>query len=290
MKKKILSGLLVLSAAFAASLAFVSGCADTCTFPTHWTYAEVLTWGDLDTDYATCGTGTAQSPINIDTTDINFSVSGTAAATALTTNYSPATDGTWSVVNNGHTVEIVYPAGSTMTINGTTYELKQFHFHTTSEHTIDGNSYAMEMHLVHTNATTGNNAVIGVLLDDLTNTNDPFLTSLLSAMTASGVGASTGGWATTTDTPEDDAVCSHTEVDGVGTVDVTNIVSGSGFYQYSGSLTTPPCTENVENWIVLDSKMPVSIATVANFLSAVGGSLTNRPVQPLNGRAVTLYN
>jgi carbonic anhydrase len=43
-----------------------------------------------------------------------------------------------SITNNGHTVQANVPAGATLEIDGLTYNLLQFHFHTPSEHTLNG--------------------------------------------------------------------------------------------------------------------------------------------------------
>lgn len=69
------------------------------------------------------------------------------------------------VVNNGHTVQINYPQGSTLTINNQEYALRQFHFHTPSEHQVDEEAYAMELHLVHQKE-AGKLAVVGVLIEE----------------------------------------------------------------------------------------------------------------------------
>ncbi len=67
------------------------------------------------------------------------------------------------VINNGHTIQVDYPPGSYIKINGEIYQLLQFHFHTPSEHTVARNAYGMELH-VHQNQ-AGNFTVFGVLID-----------------------------------------------------------------------------------------------------------------------------
>ncbi|MFL5514248.1 MAG: carbonic anhydrase family protein, partial [Gemmatimonadales bacterium] len=68
-----------------------------------------------------------------------------------------------SVVNNGHTIQVAYDPGSSLEIEGTRYQLIQFHFHTPSEHTFAGKHAPAELHLVHRSG-DGRLAVIGVLL------------------------------------------------------------------------------------------------------------------------------
>ena len=105
----------------------------------------------------------AQSPIDIldpasaNLTDIQF-------------NYQPIA---LTIRNNGHTVQVDYAAGSSITVDGTEYMLKQFHFHHPSEHTVEGVVYPMEMHLVHADA-DGNLAVVGVLIKEGTEDNRRF--------------------------------------------------------------------------------------------------------------------
>src|SRR5579859_3767318 len=122
----------------------------------HWTYEGSEgsgNWGKLDDRFAVCSTGRAQSPINltkaqhIPLTDIKF-------------DYKPSK---LNIFNNGHTIQVNYDAGSSITYNEIQYNLVQFHFHHPSEHTIDGQSFAMELHFVHSNA-SGDLAVVAVMI------------------------------------------------------------------------------------------------------------------------------
>ena len=69
------------------------------------------------------------------------------------------------VIDHGHTIQVHYDQGSTLRIGETLYELKQFHFHAPSEHTVDGRHFPMEMHLVHQSA-TGELAALGVFIEE----------------------------------------------------------------------------------------------------------------------------
>lgn len=124
----------------------------------HWTYEGEDGpdhWGELSADYETCASGHSQSPVDVANPD-------PADLANITFNYRPAP---LEIVNNGHTVQVNYPVGSSITVDGTNYELLQFHFHAPSEHHVDGTSAAAELHLVHRDA-DGALAVIGVLLTE----------------------------------------------------------------------------------------------------------------------------
>ena len=126
------------------------------TSPPHWTYEGEqgpAHWGELDTTYAVCGTGKSQSPIDVaspseqDLTNISF-------------HYRPSAV---NILNNGHTVQVNYDAGSYIELDNVRYDVVQFHYHAPSEHTVDGESFPAELHIVHRNA-DGNLAVVGILL------------------------------------------------------------------------------------------------------------------------------
>ena len=88
-------------------------------------------WGDLSSGYATCKAGTLQSPINIEDAK-------PAGLPPIHFDYqlSPL-----EIVNNGHTVQINYAAGSSVTIGGKRYAVVQFHFHHPSEEEIAGRRF-----------------------------------------------------------------------------------------------------------------------------------------------------
>lgn len=139
------------------------------------------------------------------------------------------------VSNLGHTVEVEYDPGSTLEYDGVVHELVQFHFHTPSEHLLDGVTYPMEMHLVHRErGQTGRFVVIGVLFKE--GKANPLVDTLVGDAPRA-VGA---------------------VVDADRPVDVRTILEpGSGYFHYSGSLTTPPYTEAVR-WMVLDHVLEAS--------------------------------
>jgi carbonic anhydrase len=160
-------------------------------------------------------------------------------------------------------VQADYAPGSFITVDDETYMLAQFHYHAPSEHVVDGQSFAAELHLVHTN---GNRlAVIGVLLqegegDETNPAYQPFIANLPAKKIDP--------------TPTGD------EIDAVALL--PNLQTT---YRYSGSLTTPPCTEGV-TWLVMTEPVHLSAAQLAD-LKALFKEGNNRPPQPLNDRPVT---
>ena len=130
-------------------------------------------WAELSEEYATCAAGGRQSPVDIagyetgDAAPISFSYSGDAE----------------SVRNDGRFVHVDYAAGNTLTVGQRTFALKSAHFHSPSEHLIDGASFAAEMHLVHADA-DGNLAVVGVLFRS--GTPSPVAQEILDAAPAVG--------------------------------------------------------------------------------------------------------
>ncbi|XP_071723231.1 alpha carbonic anhydrase 7-like [Rutidosis leptorrhynchoides] len=170
--------------------------------------------------------------------------------------------------NTGHNIMLKWESGAgSIVLSGTEYQLQQIHWHSPSEHVLKGIRYNMEAHLVH-KSRDGKVAVISILYKF--GQPDPFLASLENHLKA---------------------VTDKTGAETV--VGVTNPMSihmeSPGFYRYIGSLTTPPCTENVI-WTILTQVRTVSreqedlIRIAANDESGTNA----RPLQPLNGRLVTL--
>ncbi len=222
----------------------------------HWTYEGEegpAHWGGLDSRFALCASGQSQSPIDIlapasqNLPDIQF-------------NYQPSA---LTILNNGHTVQVNYDAGSSITIDGTEYALKQFHFHHPSEHTIEGVTYPMEMHLVHADA-NGNLAVVGIMIKE-GEADNAALAPVFENMPTQKADAQT-----------------IADV----TVNAADMLPDSHlYYGYSGSLTTPPCSENVK-WMVLTTPITLSVEQIEKFAGAF--ELDARPVQPLNGRDLSV--
>jgi carbonic anhydrase len=165
-----------------------------------------------------------------------------------------------NLVNNGHAIQQDYEKGSLMEVDGKGYDLKQFHIHSASEHTVDGKRYDMEIHLVHKNEHEVI-AVVGILLQQGQENN--FLKRFWSRMPKK-----------PGERAQDKSVQIH----------VQNLLPGNlSCYVYDGSLTTPPCTEGVK-WYVMSHPVELSASQLEEFRKLYKG--TYRPVQPLNGREI----
>ena len=218
----------------------------------HWAYEGEegpSHWGELDPVYELCGKGKNQSPINV------ASPSEQALAN-ITFHYQPSEV---NILNNGHTVQVNYDAGSYVELDDIRYDVVQFHYHVPSEHEIDGKSFPAELHIVHKSA-DGKLAVVGLLLQEgsANAAFDPFLENLP---------------AETSDVK--DAGVKINALDFLPAIQTT--------YRYSGSLTTPPCSEGV-SWLVITTPVELSSAQLGKLESLFEGN--NRPVQPLNGRSL----
>ncbi|WP_421264279.1 carbonic anhydrase [Aeromonas veronii] len=218
----------------------------------HWEYsgeAGPAHWAKLTPEFGQCA-GSNQSPVNL---------SGLVEAklAPLVLHYKAGGN---TVVNNGHTVQVGYAPGSTLQLDGTRFELKQFHFHAPSENLIEGKSYPLEGHLVHV-SDKGEIAVVAVMFE--AGKANPVLAAAWSALPAK-----------------------------VGEIQALKVPLSAeqllpenrDYYRFSGSLTTPPCSEGVR-WLVMKQPVEVSQAQIDAF-KAVMHHPNNRPVQPLNGRVV----
>ena len=164
--------------------------------------------------------------------------------------------------NNGHTIQQTIKPGSFLKLpsRNLVAELKQFHFHSPSEHTIAGKSYAMEMHFVHADQ-DGGFLVVGVLIQE--GEEHPVLNQLWSFM------------------PQNPGETSQQAV----RIEETNLLPDTReYFSYSGSLTTPPCSEGVK-WIVIKTPIEASARQIEIFKERVGEA-TNRPIQPHNARLI----
>jgi carbonic anhydrase len=230
-------------------------------------------WGALNPEWRACAEGRNQSPIDLGgfvdaklpRLDLTYSSVGVAILNnghAIQVNYAKGSqlhaDGH---VHAPYASMVHYAPGSSLKHDGRTFELKQFHFHAPSEHTLNGKSFPMEMHLVHADA-DGHLAVVGVLMAEGPADN-PVVAKLWAQM------------------PVKAGDKSSLEAK----VNVADLLPKSkDYYRYSGSLTTPPCSEGVR-WYVLKQSIPVSKRQIEAFRKAVG-SANNRPPQPVNARAV----
>ncbi|MDH3623624.1 MAG: carbonic anhydrase family protein [Myxococcales bacterium] len=170
------------------------------------------------------------------------------------------------LANKGHTIELDFPRGSTIALDGREYALKQVHFHTPSEHQIDGITYPMELHVVNSiEPKTPNEPPRYLVLSFLyrMGDEDPFIASFLSQVP----------------TEEGVAVLAPRQVH----VTLVDRALDFHFYHYRGSLTTPPFTETVE-WLIAKEIQQASPEQVRRINQIEGDNA--RHVQPLYGRAV----
>jgi carbonic anhydrase len=219
----------------------------------HWTYSGKEGpehWGKLSPEFATCDIGRNQSPINIDET-MRASPKPIRGIQKF-----PAKE----IFNNGHTVQVNFKTGNMLVLDSAPYQMKQVHFHAPSENTIKGKSYPLEAHFVHADA-KGNLAVIGVMFNE--GKANAGLTKLWPQMSDK----------------ESKPVALKTRV-----TPAEMMPENRAYYRFSGSLTTPPCSEGVR-WILLKTPMTASKEQIEAFEKAVHHQ-NNRPVQPLNGRVV----
>ncbi len=221
----------------------------------HWSYQGEngpQAWGQLKPEFNLCATGKRQSPINIDE-----SLTLQGPAEPLQFNYQPSSA---SVVNNGHTIQVDLRGDNSVTVRGSRYQLMQFHFHAPSEENVNGQGTAMVAHLMHKNA-EGQLAVVSVLLQ--AGAANALIHKVWTYM------------------PLD----AHDRV-GIpaGLIDVNELLpTDQRYYQFMGSLTTPPCSEGVL-WLVLKQASPVSPAQIRLFTQLFPHNV--RPLQPVNGRPV----
>ena len=218
-------------------------------------------WGKLSEDFAACN-GDSQSPIDVPSAESQEP----AVVGAVTAEYGTSS---LKMVDTGFGIQVNVDEGTgSFMYGGTTYKVAQFHFHTPSEHSVDGKLADAAVHFVHL-ADDGTALVRGFLLNidaDAEESGESFLT--VTADNAEKV------WGSGTQVAVENA-----------SVDLTFLNDSMTWWNYSGSLTTPGCNEIV-TWILHTE--PISISQ-ADF-DAIKGNTgdTNRPVQPLNDRELHL--
>nr|WP_315246395.1 carbonic anhydrase family protein [uncultured Albidiferax sp.] len=209
-------------------------------------------WARLSPDFNLCAQGTRQSPIAIDETN---TLQGPAEP--LHIRYQPSSA---MVLNNGRTIQVDVVGDNTLAVRGVSYKLYQIVFHHPSEERVNGRTFAMVAHLVHRDV-DGQLAVVAVLLDP------GQANTLINKV-----------W---TYMPLD--VGDRVRMP-AGLLDLNELLpQDQRYYQFMGSLTTPPCSEGVL-WMVL--KQPVQISPEQLRLFSQLYPANARPVQPLNGRVV----
>ena len=218
----------------------------------HWTYSGEegpAHWGDLSPAFKACSTGRNQSPVNL---------TGFVESELKPLDIAYKAGGN-KVINNSHSVMVSYQKGSVLKVDGIDFELKQFHFHAPSENKINGKSYPMEAHLVHMDKDK-NLAVVAVMFEE--GAANPMLEKVFAVMPQK---------------PGGKDLAQAISVEGI-------LPKERDYYRFNGSLTTPPCSEGVR-WMVLKKPMTASKEQIEKFAHVMHHA-NNRPVQPLNARAV----
>jgi carbonic anhydrase len=218
----------------------------------HWGYTgegAPERWAELSPEFRTCATGTRQSPIDIregirvDLEKIDF-------------NYQPSR---FSVLDNGHTIQVNVAAGNTLGVMGRRFELLQFHFHKPSEERINGKLFDMVAHLVHRDA-QGKLAVVAVLLEQ--GRAQPLVQTIWNNLPLE----------------------KGEDLPAPGSLDLNQLLpEDRAYFTYMGSLTTPPCSEGVL-WMVM--RQPVQVS--AEQLNIFGRlyPMNARPLQAGSGRLI----
>jgi len=218
-----------------------------------WSYQGLTgpsRWGSLHESFSTCTLGRAQSPV-----DLTDSPPQPLSIVGFNYSFTPL-----RIVNNGHTIQVNNGAPNSIVADGIVYSLREFHFHTPSEHTVNGQHAPMELHLVHADP-QGRLAMVGVLIQE----GEP--NAALEPV-----------WSNLPTQPGQEIR------DSVVVLDLAALLPDTAqFYRYMGSMTIPPCTEGVK-WIVLRSPITLDGVQIGSFRAIV--SENARPVQPLNGRTV----
>jgi carbonic anhydrase len=210
-------------------------------------------WGELTQDWAVCGNGRYQSPINL-----TGGVSANLGSIKADIKSSPLKFGL-----DGPTFAVPYQPGSTLSMNGTRYELQQFHFHHRSEHTVDGKYYPLEAHLVlRSEGSDHNDAVMGVFIE--AGSENAMLNQFWNQLPRS----------------------NQKPVNPVP-VNVGDLLpKQSAYFMYEGSMTTPGCPQGVR-WFVIEQPVQAAQAQIDKFIADfTEGKTNNRPIQPTYGRAI----
>jgi carbonic anhydrase len=223
---------------------------------THWTYegeSGPANWSKINVDWAMCGNGRRQSPIDIrDGIKVDLE--------QITFDYHPSS---FNEIDNGHTIQVTVGGGNFITVGNQTYELQQFHFHRPSEERINGKGTEMVIHLVHKSA-EGKLAIVAVLLER-------------------------GKQHGLIQTVWNNLPLEKNELVAPSIVlDLNEVLPARReYYTYMGSLSEPPCTEGVL-WLVMKQPMQASPAQMALFSRLY--PLNARPVQQGYGRMVKESN
>ncbi|NIH07137.1 carbonic anhydrase family protein [Providencia rettgeri] len=218
-----------------------------------WTYeggSAPEHWGELSEEFKVCQSGFNQSPINIED-----AIDGKLKPLKINIHTHAQ-----KIINNGHSIQINVNDDDDFSIDGSTYQLKQFHFHSPSENKIKGKQYSLELHFVHSKEDK-EIAVLAIMLEE--GAANPAIEQILKNIPK--------------EKKQEKELGLH--------IDLTTLFpKDKSYYRFSGSLTTPPCTEGVV-WLVMKEPINASKEQIQKFQKALEHS-NNRPTQPLHGRLI----
>lgn len=218
-----------------------------------WAYngaAGPEAWGQLKPAYRQCMLGKRQSPIDIrEGLPVHLD--------PIQFDYRPTR---FRVIDTGHTVQVNLDLGNSITVMGQRYELVALHFHRPSEERVNGRAYPMSVHLLH-KSPSGQHAVVAVLLDQ--GEPHPLIQQVWNNLPLE----------------------KHQELAAQVSMDPSQVLPAQRhlYYTYMGSLTSPPCTENVL-WMVMKEPVTVSTEQIGIFHRLY--PMNARPVQPTAGRLI----
>lgn len=218
----------------------------------HWGYTGEGApdrWGELAPENRLCAVGTRQTPFDIrDTLKVDLE--------PIQFEYRASS---FSVIDTGHSIQVNVEPGNFLSVGQRRYELQQFHFHKPGEERINGRSYDLSAHLVHKDA-EGQLAVLALLMER--GSDQAQVQQVLNHLPLE----------------------KHLASPGSAPMELLQLLPAErGYYTFMGSLTTPPCSENVL-WLVMRQPVPVGAQQLAIFAKLY--PMNARPVQPAGGRIV----
>lgn len=212
-------------------------------------------WGALSSYFSECSNGGLQSPIDI---------KNTQPSSIKPINFYYYKSLRIALKNTGYTVELDFADGNDIMLGKTIYKLKQVHFHTPSEHTVDGQQYPIEIHFVHVSK-SHRVAVIALFVEEGEENNK--FKQIIRYFPKN---------------KNDSDMFYHKNLN-----PAFLLPENRSYYKYTGSLTTPPCSEGV-TWFVLKNSINLSNDQINTIRNSVGTN--NRPIQPTNNRNIRETN
>ncbi len=223
--------------------------------PTEWGYEgpkDARHWGQLDPLFKTCAAGKRQSPINLDVAEVEK-----GGLKPIPFSYKA---GAGEVLNNGHTLQINLANSGTARFDGLEYRLVNVHFHTPSEEKINSMKFHMSAHFFH-RAGDLKLAVVAVMFK--LGKENAALKAMFDNM------------------PDKEG--KKFALPSFNPVDI--LPADPTYFFYMGSLTEPPCTEDVK-WYVMKTPLEISFAQLDAFKKLF--RMNARYTQAINGRRIQM--